>query len=361
MRDRRPRRRPLRALLVAVLALGALYLAAWPTPVDPESWSAPPPARFEGVFAPNGKLAAVEWLARGEGVGPEAIAIDASGDVYTGFLGGRIIRMDRTGGNVRTVATTGGRALGLAFGAHGALYVADGDRGLLRVDKGNVELLADGEGGRPFKFTDDLDVAVDGTVYFTDASWKFNFEAHELDILEHRPNGRLLSWSPVTKKVELLAGNRRFANGVALTADGTGVLFTETTEYRVMRYGLTGPKKGQLEVFAEGLPGFPDNITYSREKQRYWVALAAPRDAVVDGLSAWPHLRRAVARLPKALLPKPKRHAQIVALDLNGKVIAYLDHDAPTSFSPISSVREHDGWLYLGSFGRDAVGRIRAP
>src|SRR4051812_29116432 len=114
MRESRTRKRPLRAVILAALALGALYFAAWPTPVDPESWTSPPPARRDGVFAPNGKLSGVEWLARGEGLGPEAIAIDAAGDVYSGFVGGRIIRMDKTGGNVRTVANTGGRALGLA-------------------------------------------------------------------------------------------------------------------------------------------------------------------------------------------------------------------------------------------------------
>ena len=361
MRDRRPRRRPLRALFLALIAFGALYLAAWPTRVDPESWRAPAAARRDGIFATNGKLAAVEWLARGSGLGPEAIAIDAAGDLFTGYTDGRIVRMGRDGSGVRTVAVTGGRALGLAFGANGALYVADGQRGLLRVDKGKVEALADTEGGKPFRLTDDLDVAVDGTVYFTDASFKFNFADHEMDILEHRPNGRLLAWRPQTGKVELLADNLRFANGVAVAPDGSAVIFTETSSYRVMRYHLSGAKKGLIEPFAENLPGFPDNITYGREKQRYWVALAAPRDPIVDALSAWPHLRRAIARLPKALMPKPKRHAQILALDLDGKVIAYLDHDAPDSFSPISSVREHDGWLYLGSFGRDAVGRIRAP
>ena len=159
----------------------------------------------------------------------------------------------------------------------------------------------------------------------------------------------------------LLAAGLRFANGVQLTPDHAAVLFTETDNYRVMRHWLTGPKKGTTEVFADGLPGFPDNITYSKEKARYWVALAGPRDPTLDALASWPHLRRVVARLPHALKPKPKRHAQIVALDLQGKPIAFLDHDAPDSYSPISSVREHDGFLYLGSFQRDAIGRVRAP
>ena len=360
MQDRRTRR-PFGALLLAAFALAALYLAAWPTPVDPEAWTAPPPVKREGIYARNDKLAGVEWLARGQGEGPEAIAFDAAGDLVTGYVDGRIVRMAKDGTKVRTVAVTGGRPLGLAFGARGALYVADADNGLLRVDAGRVEALATGEGGHRFAFTDDLDVATDGTVYFTDASFKFGFKEFELDVLEHRPNGRLLAFRPQTGAVELLAANLHFANGVQLTPDGQAVLFTETTSYRVMRHWLTGPKKGTTEVFADGLPGFPDNITYSREKGRYWVALASPRDPILDALSNWPHLRRAIARLPHALMPKPKRHGQVVALDLTGKPVAFLEHESPDSYSPISSVREHEGWLYLGSFKRDAVGRVRAP
>jgi sugar lactone lactonase YvrE len=359
--QRRSRRSPLRALLVAVLALALLYFAAWPTPVTPESWSAPPAVRRDGLYAPNGKLAAVEWLARDVGVGPESLVFDAAGDLYTGYLDGRVVRMRPDGTNARTVAVTGGRPLGVAFGARGALYVADRDRGLLRIDDGKVELLAAGQGGRRFGFTDDLDVATDGTVYFSDSSWKFSFGNYPLDVIEHGPNGRLLALRPGATEPDLLAGDLHFPNGVQLQPDGNAVLFAETTNYRVMRHWLAGPKKGQTEVFAEELPGFLDNITLSPDKKRYWVAVAAPRDPIVDALSGWPRLRKTLARLPEQLRPKEKRHAQVVALDLEGKPIAYYDYEGPDAYSPISCVREHGGFLYLGSYLREGIGRWRLP
>ena len=51
--------------------------------------------------------------------------------------------------------------------------------------------------GVPFRFTDDVDVASDGTVYFTDASSKFGPAMHARDdIIEHGGHGRFLRYDP---------------------------------------------------------------------------------------------------------------------------------------------------------------------
>ena len=44
-----------------------------------------------------------------------------------------------------------------------------------------------------FGLTDDVKVASDGMVYFTDASYKYPLEDFELDVLENRGNGRLFA------------------------------------------------------------------------------------------------------------------------------------------------------------------------
>jgi hypothetical protein len=36
-----------------------------------------------------------------------------------------------------------------------------------------------------------------------------------------------------------------------------------------------------------------------------------------------------------------------------------LQHRAPDSYSPIASALERDGWLYLGSFAREGVARLK--
>ncbi len=98
--------------------------------------------------------------------------------------------------------------------------VADGYRGLLRVNPGSgrVEVLTDGADGVPFRFTDDVDVASDGTIYFTDASSKFGPAMHARDdIIEHGGHGRFLKFDPASGATTVLIDGLQFANGVALS------------------------------------------------------------------------------------------------------------------------------------------------
>lgn len=43
------------------------------------------------------------------------------------------------------------------------------------------------------------------------------------------------------------------------------------------RYFFSGPKMGSREVFAESLPGLPDNIRMSTDRKNFYVALFALR------------------------------------------------------------------------------------
>ncbi len=348
-------------LVLAAALLG--WLLFWPVPIEPRAWKAPQAPKLEGAYARNDALAAVEWLGKGTIQGPEATAIDAEGRVHAGTSDGRIVRLDPSRGAFETVARTGGRPLGLAFGSDGTLYVADAVKGLLALAPGEREprVLATGHGGVPFRFTDDLDVGASGTVYFTDASSRFGLHEEREDVLEHGGNGRLLAWHPKTGATELLLSGLEFANGVALAGDGSYVLVTETGAYRVTRHWLSGPRKGTSDVFAENLPGLPDNVTWSGERKAFWVALFSPRVPALDLLAPYPFLRKIVYRLPMWLQPQPARHAFALALDEHGNVVANLQHDAPDAFAPVTSVREQGGFLWLGSLSREALGRIRAP
>jgi hypothetical protein len=148
---------------------------------------------------------------------------------------------------------------------------------------------------------------------------------------------------------------------VALGPDDAYVLVAETGSYRVRRYWLRGELAGKSDVFMDNLPGFPDNITWSSTRRAFWLAMATPRDSGLDRLGPYPILRKVVARLPSALQPKPKRHAWVVALDEKTAVTADLQYASDNSYSPIASVIEHDGWLYLGSFSHPGVARVMAP
>jgi hypothetical protein len=247
----------------------------------------------------------------------------------------------------------------MKFGPDGRLYVCDGLKGLLAVSEdGKWELLADSDGPVPFKFTDDLAIAADGSVYFTDASSRWGPGHYVEDILEHHPTGRLMKWNPVTKRVSLLMSGLSFANGVALGPDDEFVLVNETGGYRIWRVWLKGGRAGQKEIFLDALPGFPDNITWSPTRKVFWVALFGPRDPLLDGIASMPLVRKMMSHLP---LPPAKKRAYALAVDVTGKPVENLQWNSPDSYWPVTSVIEHEGWLYMGSVEHLGLARIKAP
>lgn len=355
-----------RGVVVIVGALAAVVVG-WvllPAPIDPVAWTPPPQPALEGPWRPNEALERAALLARGQVEGPEAVAVDGDGVVYAGTEDGWIVRITPAGGDARDEAAverwveTGGRPLGMAFNAAGDLIVADAWKGLLSVapDKTVTTLATEAE-GVPFGFTDDLDIAPDGTIYFSDASSRFHQPDFKLDLLENRPHGRLLKYEPETGEVDVLAPALHFANGVAVDPQERFVLVNETWRYRVLRYWLAGEHAGTSEVFAANLPGFPDNL--SRDAQgRYWLALPTLRNATVDGAHPYPWLKRLIAKLPEVVQPQAREYGLIALLDQNGEVLAtYHDTDGQ-HLQEITSVEPVGEFLYLGSLHNDRIGRL---
>lgn len=336
-----------------------LYLLAWPVEITPQAWTPPPaPSLEQGLYAANDRLRGVQRIADGAVAGPEAIAIDGSGQLITGLLDGRVVRMRVDGSACRVMGNTQGRPLGIQPQKDGSLLIADAIKGLLRMDaNGQVELLANSAEGTVLKFVDDLAVDSRGRVFFSDATWKFGYGEHVTDTLEHGARGRLLIYDPAIGEAVTLATDLNFANGVALGPDEQYVLVNETTAYRIARYWLKGDKAGTRELFIDNLPGFPDNITFNG-RDRFWVALFGPRNAMLDRLLPHPFWRTVLARLPAFLQPAPPQHAFILGLDLDGRVVEQYQYTGKGAYAPITSVREHEGVLYLGSLSQTAVGRI---
>ncbi|MCG8455531.1 MAG: SMP-30/gluconolactonase/LRE family protein [Holophagales bacterium] len=358
-----PRRWPTRLAITAGLLLTALaVLLLLPAPVDPAAYEPPPAPEMAGPYAVNRSLAAAERLAEGEIHGPEDVAVAPDGTAYLGTEDGKIVRVSAGGSEVATVVDTGGRPLGLAFDAEGRLLVADGIRGLLRVavdGRGDEpEVLSTGAAGVPFGFTDDLDVASDGRIYFSDASSRFGVGEYLYDLLEARPHGRLLRHDPATGVTELLAQGLYFANGIALSRDEDFVLVNETYRYRITRYWLKGPKAGTSEIFIDNLPGFPDGVSSNR-RGTFWVALFTVRNATMDRLHPYPFAKAFLSKLPRFLWPKPAPYGLVIALDEQGRVLRTLQDPGGAVIPQVTSAEEAGGYLYLGNLDRDYFARVR--
>ena len=345
------------------LVLILLYLFFWPVPINPASWTPPDMPPLIGVYQENNQLAVVARLEIGAGIGPEDIAFDSQGFIYSGMADGNILRFRPDDSNPEIFVNTGGRPLGLAFDAHGFLVVADAFKGLLAIaPDGSIQVLANQVNGERINFADGLDIAGDGTIYFTEASRKFAQDEFMLDLYEHQPNGRLLAYEPATGRTQVLLSNLYFANGVAVSPDQSFLLVAEMGTYRILRYWLEGPRNGDVDIFIENLPGFPDNIRSNR-RDTFWVAWSTGPEAreMMDAILPHPFLRKIIVRVPKAWMPKPPRSGYVLGLDLNGHVVLSLQDPTGKFYSEVTTAREFSGMLYLGSSSEDAIGRLPVP
>lgn len=340
----------MKILAGVILALAGLFAGWWllnPVAMQPLAYDPPPAPGLSGAFAPNTRLRSAQRLGDGRINGGEDVAIDGSGRVYAGTADGWILRLSHNG-RVEQFAETGGRPLGLHFDSDGNLWVADAFKGLLSISPdAEVTSQLTAVDGMPLRFSNDLDIASDGSIWFTDSS-RFQQPDYMLDALEARPHGRLIQYQPRTGTATVRLDGLYFANGVALSRDEDFVLVNETWRYRITRLWLRGPKAGSHDVFKDNLPGFPDGIAADHQGH-FWLALPTLRNAVLDRIHPYPWLKSLIAGLPKSWQPKPQRYGLVARLDEQGRVLESLHDPGGAQLWEITSVQPHGDAIYLGT------------
>ena len=358
----------MRLMICLAVAASFLYLGFWPVPIEPTDWQAPSDQGYVGDFSSNTQLQAAEFVQLDNTDGPEALARGPEGDIYISSAQGWVLRHNPLTRATTRWVHTDGRPLGMTFDANQNLLVADAYRGLLSIaPSGSVSVLTDSVEGSPIAYADDVDVAADGKVYFSDASTKFGARAHGgtyaaslLDTMEHGGHGRVLMYNPVDRSTEVLLDGLNFANGIALDADSRFLLVAETGHYRIKKYWLSGPDQGTTDILIDNLPGFPDNIVRG-PNGRFWIGLVAPRDRLLDGMSSHPWLRKLVQRLPSILHPTIVPFGHVFSIDGHGNNIRSLQ-DPSGSYHGVTGALETEQWLYISSLFEDRLARLkRAP
>ncbi|WP_225410773.1 SMP-30/gluconolactonase/LRE family protein [Stigmatella hybrida] len=293
------------------------------------------------------------------GESPEDVVADGEGRLVCGVRGGRILRLDPVTGKEEVLGNTGGRPLGLELLPDGTVLVCDAHRGLLKLDPrtASIEPLVQFVGDTPLRFCSNVTAARDGTLWFTESTHRFDFEHFVGAMYEHRPSGRLFRRDP-DGHVETVLEDLFFANGVTLTEDESALIFAETDGYRLSRYWLKGPKRGQRDILADNLPGFPDNLSRSRDG-KFWVALVTPRNPLLDRLGTTPGwIRKALWRVPNALQPGPVKTVWALAFDEQGRLLADLQTQRD-DFYGATGVTESKGALYLASIYGHGLLQVR--
>ncbi|GLU04899.1 hypothetical protein SLE2022_220270 [Rubroshorea leprosula] len=337
----------------------------------------------------EGKLEFVDQV-----FGPESLEFDSLGrGPYAGLADGRVVRWmgEDVGWETFAIVTSNwsgklcargvdsttskqwkhekwcGRPLGLRFNKYtGDLYIADAYYGLLMVgpEGGLAMPLATHVEGKPILFANDLDIHKNGSIFFTDTSKRHNRVNHFFIMLEGEATGRLLRYDPPTKTTHIVLDGLAFPNGVQLSKDQTFLLFTETTNCRLKRYWLEGPRVGTAELVAD-LPGFPDNVRIN-EKGQFWVAIDCCRTAAQEVLSHNPWIRSVYFRLPipmsyLARMMGMRMYTVISLFSEKGEILEVLEDPEGVVMKLVSEVREAKGKLWIGTVAHNHIATLPYP
>jgi ribose transport system permease protein len=331
----------------------------------PEAPDAEQPASF---YALNDQLGDVSLIGLGKLDGAEDVIFDAQDNLYCGDRLGNIVRFEgpdyKEG---RVFAHIGGHPLGLAFDQAGLLYVCVGGMGLYRVHPdGRAEKATDQTNRSPLsiiddsrmRLADDLDIAPDGRIFFSEATTRYDMETWPADALESRGSGRIVCYDPAKNTTRTVLRKLVFPNGVCVETGGQSLLFAESWACRISRYWFAGPKEGQVERVIENLPGYPDNINRASDGN-YWMALMGMRSPALDLALRMPDFRRRMALevAPDEWLYPNINAGCIVKFAADGKVIETLWDRHAENHPMITSMREHKGALYLGGILNNRIGK----
>jgi ribose transport system permease protein len=343
--------------------------------VSPAFLEVPTPASVTAPGSPyalNDRLRSVEIIGLGQIEGPEDVILDRDDNLYCGTRHGDIVRFfgpDHRRSEI--FAHIGGHPLGMAFDRAGNLLVCIGGMGLFQIspdkkvtkltDETNRSWLSVIDDSR-LRLADDVDVAPDGRIYFSEATIRYEQEDWATDALESRPSGRIICYDPRTGVTRTEIPKLVFANGVAMCPDGQSFMFAESWTCSISRYWFEGPKKGKIEQVITDLPGYPDNINRASDGN-YWLALLGMRGPALDLALTVPGFRKRMARrvAPDQWLYPNINTGCVVKFNERGEILDSLWDLGGVNHPMITSMREHRGYLYLGGVSNNRIGRYKLP
>lgn len=188
----------------------------------------------------------------------EGPTFDGAGNLYfVDIPFGRIFRASPAG-DIDLVAEYDGEPNGLKVRPDGMILIADYRNGLLLLDPatGTVSTIVDRFRSERFKGVNDLFLADDGTVYFTDQGQSGL----------HDPSGRIFRLSP-DGRLQLFLGGIPSPNGLTLNRDGTALYIAVTRANAIWRAPIlpdgTTTKVGLFLQLSGGIG--PDGIAIDEE------------------------------------------------------------------------------------------------
>ncbi|SER54749.1 SMP-30/Gluconolaconase/LRE-like region-containing protein [Nitrosomonas sp. Nm51] len=207
---------------------------------------------------------------------------------------------------------------------------------------------------------DNLEVSEDGRrIYFSEP---FDYENSSTDdaideAIALAPNGRLWLYDLDSHSVRLVAEGFHFINGVLIDPHPgrireQSVIVTQTSQFRVARFFLNGPKAGTSEIVIDSLPGMPDGMDRDAHG-RIWLAMFTDRSPLLTWVheNAW--IKPVIMRLPVSLLLTQTQRTGVVVLSPDGGTPLYSAfYEGPELASIASAVPAPSG-IYLANVKLD--------
>ena len=320
-------------------------------------------------YAMNERLRDVEVIGLGQIEGPEDVILDrttisiaACGKATSsGFSRPTITSWE-------VFAHVGGRPLGIAFDRDDNLVVCIGGMGLYMstaramceklTDETNRSRLSIIDDSR-MRLADDLDIAPDGKVYFSEATIRYGFKEWAVDALEGRGNGRIIRYDPATRATRTVVRNLLFPNGICMTHDNNRILFAETWGCRISRYWFEGPKAGDDRDSDRQSP----RVSGQHQSRIRWNLLACARghaDADLrsgDDDAGLQAAHGAAGRERRMALSQCQCWLRR-AFRRDGTMLETLWDLGGENHPALTSMREHRGYLYLGGITNNRIGQI---
>ena len=321
-------------------------------------------------YAQNDRLVGAEAIGLDRVEGPEDVILDRQDRLYGSTRDGNIIRFSGPNFEHREVfAHIGGRPYGMQFDKDENLIVCVGGMGVYGVRPSGEVFKVTDETNRTWyklnddsrvRMADDLDIAPDGKIYFSDCTTRYEATTYALDVMEGRPNGRLICHDPATGKTRTVIKQFHFPNGICVAHDGKSVFVASTTLCKLFRYWIDGPKKGALEIFMDQFPGNLDNVNRASDGN-YWLALVGIRTPTFDLAARKPGFRRRMVKQVPAdeWLAPGLNHGCVLRFNEAGEILESYWDPTGISHSTLTSMREHKGYLYLGGLENNRIGRIK--